>query len=135
MKTDKENFILVGEDDIDDQDILSDIFADHFPSFSLSFMTNGTQLLEFLSGLSQQALPCLILLDYNMPGQNGAEITKELQQYQRYEKIPKIIWSTSGSDLYRNTCLASGATDYVVKPSNITGLIDMCGYFLSFCKD
>ncbi|MGN6438243.1 MAG: response regulator [Agriterribacter sp.] len=135
MLPEKRNFLLVGEDDIDDQEMLKEIFAENFPLYRLVFMTNGHELLEYTVDLQNENLPCLILLDYNMPGLNGAEILKELSTDDRYRNIPRIIWSTSGADTYKALCIEHGANDYVVKPSTIKGLIEICRYFLSHCKN
>ena len=126
-------FILVGEDDIDDQEFLKEIFSALDNSFELFFVNNGTQVLSELENLEDKHLPCLIVLDYNMPGLNGAEILKELKRNSRYNRIPKIIWSTSRSNTYKDICLSLGATDYVVKPSNVNGLTQAAQYMLSFC--
>ena len=132
LKTNRK-FILVGEDDIDDQEFLKEIFAAIDNSFELFFVNNGVQVLSELENLEDKNLPCLIVLDYNMPGLNGAEILKELKRNSRYNRIPKIIWSTSRSNTYKDICLSLGATDYVVKPSNVNGLTQTAQYMLSFC--
>jgi CheY-like chemotaxis protein len=130
----KSNFILIGEDDLDDEEFLKEIFSTVDNSFSLEFINNGKKLLSRLEEMDDHHLPCLILLDYNMPGMNGAEILKELKVTNRYHSIPKMIWSTSKSNLYRDICLRLGATEYVVKPSNVNELIDVVRRILSFCK-
>jgi CheY-like chemotaxis protein len=126
-------FILVGEDDIDDQEFLKEIFSAIDNSFELFFMNSGSQVLSELENLEDKHLPCLIVLDYNMPGLNGAEILKELKRNSRYNSIPRIIWSTSRSNTYKDICLSLGATDYVVKPSNVNDLTQAARYMLSFC--
>lgn len=135
MLVEEKGFLLVGEDDIDDQEMLKEIFAENFPLYKLVFMTNGNELLDYTVGLQTNRLPCLILLDYNMPGLNGAEILKELSMDKRYHDIPRIIWSTSGADTYKELCIEHGANDYVVKPSTIKDLVEICRYFLSYCKN
>jgi CheY-like chemotaxis protein len=128
------NFILIGEDDLDDEEFLKEIFSTVDNSFSLEFMNNGKKLVSRLGEMPDNHLPCLILLDYNMPEMNGAEILKELKTTNRYHSIPKMIWSTSKSNLYRDICLGLGATDYVVKPSNVNELIEVVRQMLSYCK-
>ena len=91
-------FILFGEDDIDDEDLLREIIGNIDESFYLLFMDNGRKLLERLNELPDNHLPCLIVLDYNMPELNGAEILKEIRKNSRYASIPKVIWSTSNSE-------------------------------------
>lgn len=125
-------FILIGEDDKDDQDLLKEIFNSIDDSFSITFINNGQQVLTYLQNL-QEHLPCLILLDYNMPVLNGADILEALKKDPRYNSIPKIIWSTSTSESFKKICLKAGANEYIVKPSNITELTEMVRYMISFC--
>lgn len=125
--------ILLGEDDLDDEEILKELFASVDNSFSLTFTNNGKKLLDYLSKVSDDHLPCLIVLDYNMPEVNGEEILKELKKYPRYSRIPKIIWSTSNSDTYRKRCLEAGANEYIIKPSKVNELLETIRYMISFC--
>ena len=78
-------------------------------------------------------MPCLIVLDYNMPGLNGADILRELGTNERYKHIPRIVWSTSASEKFKNLCLQLGAADYVIKPNNVTDLEKIARYMLSLC--
>jgi DNA-binding response OmpR family regulator len=126
-------FILLGEDDIDDQELLKEIFASVDGSFKLLFANTGEQVLSELSKLSDEQLPCLIVLDYNMPILNGADILKELNNESRFAGIPRIIWSTSGSETYKNICLDLGAADYIIKPSNLKEMAGIVRYMLSVC--
>src|SRR5436853_3819412 len=129
----KSKFILIGEDDIDDQDFLTEVFGSVDNSFHLTFVNNGNKLISYVDGLGDNHLPCQFVMDYNMPGLNGAEILNELKKTKRYSSIPKMIWSTSNSEMYRNICLDLGANDYVIKPSNVKEMEDVVKYMLSFC--
>jgi len=133
MASSDTKFILLGEDDIDDQELLKEIFASIDGSYRLLFANTGEQVLSALGKLSDNQLPCLIVLDYNMPGANGAEVLKELKKQSRYENIPCIIWSTSGSDTFKTLCLKLGAVDYLIKPSRIKEMADIVRYMLSVC--
>jgi CheY-like chemotaxis protein len=125
--------ILFGEDDIDDIDFLRDAFSAVDNSFALLFIDKGRKLIATLEALPDDKLPCLLVLDYNMPELNGAEILVHLELNKRYASIPKIIWSTSGSDTYKNKCLELGAVDYVIKPGNVKDYIATVQYMLTFC--
>jgi len=125
-------FILLGEDDIDDQEILQEVFFEVDSSLHLQFFNNGRKVISYLES-SGDSLPCLIILDYNMPELNGAEILKILSRDERLTSIPKIIWSTSDAPVYKSICLEYGASDYLVKPSKINVLENMVKYMLSFC--
>jgi CheY-like chemotaxis protein len=126
--------ILIGEDDIDDKEILEEIFSSLDPSIKLTFGNDGQKLVSFLENAPSENLPGLIILDYNMPHMNGAEILKSLQENERVKHIPKIIWSTANADGFRNICLQLGASDYLVKPSRFSDLQLMIKQMLSFYK-
>lgn len=127
-------FILLGEDDADDEELLKEVFSTIDSSYALTFINNGSKLVANLEKLGDHNLPCLIVLDYNMPEMNGAEILKRLNNNNRYRTIPKIIWSTSGSETYKKMCLELGACEYIIKPSNVSSLTEIARYMLSFCS-
>ena len=124
---------MIGEDDADDQEMLKDVFSSIDSSFILFFVNNGGEILSALGKLRNDQMPCLIVLDYNMPGLNGADILKELGSNERYKEIPRIVWSTSASEKFRKLCLELGATDYVIKPNNVNDLEKIARYMLSVC--
>ena len=126
-------FILLGEDDIDDEDLLREIITGIDASYYLLFVNNGRRLLEMLNEMPENHLPCLIVLDYNMPELNGAEILQEIKQVSRYASVPKVIWSTSNSETFRKTCLEAGANEYLIKPSNVNDLVSAARHMLSLC--
>lgn len=125
--------IIFGEDDIDDIDLLKETFSVVDNSYSLAFIDKGRKLINALDALSEKELPSLLVLDYNMPELNGAEILTELYPRERYASIPKIIWSTSGSETYKKKCLELGAVDYLIKPLNVKDYLDTVRYMLTFC--
>jgi CheY-like chemotaxis protein len=126
--------ILIGEDDPDDKEFLQEIFSSIDGTLSFLFAINGSHVLDYLKNCDEKQLPCLILLDYNMPELNGAEILKELKRNERCRSIPKIIWSTSQSNTYKDLCLELGADEYIVKPSSMNALVEICRHMLSFCR-
>ena len=126
-------FILLGEDDADDQEMLKEVFTSIDISFVLFFVNNGKEILSALEKLKDDMMPCLIVLDYNMPGLNGADILQELSTNERYKNIPKVVWSTAGSEKFKKICLELGAVDYVIKPNNVIGLEEVARYMLSLC--
>jgi len=125
--------ILLGEDDIDDEEFLKEMFSSVDSNVSLTFIHNGKGVIDYLGELSDDRLPCLIILDYNMPAVNGAEILREIKNQSKYAGIPKIIWSTSPSDMYKKKCMEAGADDYVIKPSSVNELLETIRYMISFC--
>ena len=126
-------FILLGEDDADDQEMLKEVFSSIDESFILFFVNNGNEILSALEKLRVDQMPCLIVLDYNMPGLSGADILRELSTNEQYKNIPKVVWSTSGSEKFKSLCLQLGAVDYIIKPNNVQDLEQAARYMLSIC--
>ena len=126
--------ILLGEDDIDDKEFLEEVFLSIDSSYQLQSISNGKNFIIHLDKLDDNDLPCLIILDYNLPQLNGAEILKILDATGRYKAIPKVVWSTSNSSVFRAKCLELGALDYIVKPSNIASLKQVAKHIISFCN-
>lgn len=125
--------ILLAEDDIDDQELLADTFSEIDPAIQLLIFSSGRTILKHLEHLGDAALPALIILDYNIPEMNGAEILKQLEA-PRYKGIVKLVWSTSDSPLYRDTCLALGASAYFVKPSSMSGIQQLARNMLQMAR-
>lgn len=65
--------------------------------------------------------PCLILLDYMMPGNDGSVITKSLKKDSKLSRIPVIIFSASQE--VEKVAKDAGADDYISKPFNLDQLI------------
>jgi DNA-binding response OmpR family regulator len=126
-----QKWILLGEDDVDDQDFLEEAILEIDAAFTLCSFNTGEKLIAFLQSLTNDLLPCLIVLDYNMPQLNGADILEILKGNHRYHDIPKIVWSTSDSPAYKTSCMELGACDYIVKPSNLSSLTDVARQILS----
>ena len=132
-KDSSSKFILLGEDDIDDEELLKELFSSVDNSFELTFINNGRRIIEYLDALPDNELPCLLILDYNMPELNGADILENLKTKPRYAEIPKIIWSTSKTETYRKKCLDLGAQEYIIKPSRVSELVQAITYMISYC--
>ena len=114
--------ILLAEDDLDDQELFADALSEIDPSIHLISFTSGKKILHHLENLRDEQIPEMVVLDYNIPEINGAEILKKLEQDRRYDQMVKVVWSTSNSQTYQDSCLQSGAKAYFVKPSNISAL-------------
>jgi CheY-like chemotaxis protein len=126
--------ILVAEDDKEDQEILLFAFSKITDNHHLKMVENGRELMDSLSAMEDHELPCLIVLDYNMPELNGKQTLKLLQLQLRYKEIPKIIFTTSKSQFERLDCLSIGANDYLIKPADLNDIINSARQMLNHCK-
>jgi two-component system phosphate regulon response regulator PhoB len=66
--------------------------------------------------LVRHALPDLILLDWMLPGQSGANFARVLRQDDRTRQVPIIMLTARSQELDKVAGLDAGADDYVTKP-------------------
>jgi CheY-like chemotaxis protein len=97
----------------------------------LHYEENGVEALKDLAAC--QKLPCLIMLDLNMPKLNGTETLIKLKSDERYKDIMVVIYSTSVNALERQKCMRLGAHSYVVKPISYAEILAMAKYFSDLC--
>src|SRR5262249_47107123 len=64
--------------------------------------------------------PSVLLLDFDMPGPNGAEVLRRLRSDDdaAIAQIPVIMLTAHGSEQSEVSCLRAGADDFVTKPVN-----------------
>jgi len=124
--------ILLVDDDVDDQELLTEEINKLEPSILVKRFNNGMQVMEYLFKKNDE-IPCLIILDYNMPVVNGLEVLQKLAHIPHLRNVPKIVWSTSNSSLYQNKCLQTGALKYIVKANDLGGLKKIASEMVEAC--
>jgi len=99
--------ILVVEDDRDAADVVRAYLERD--GFEVTVERNG------VTGLAEATTrpPALIVLDWMLPGQSGAEFLRQLRRQQR---TPVIMLTARGEESDRIVGLELGADDYVTKP-------------------
>ena len=115
----KPPLVLLADDNPDDQSFIRDAFSYVNANVRLEIVDNGHDLLQNLKLIPDKELPSLIVLDYNMPKINGAEVLQALLKEQRYKSIPKIMLSTSFYQTHIDNCIKIGADGYLIKPDNL----------------
>jgi CheY-like chemotaxis protein len=106
--------ILVIDDNADLVGLFQRYLAGH--DVSLVGATNSTQALR----LAEELRPQLLILDLMMPSQDGWEILGQLRASPATRDIPIVICSVLDE---HEMALASGASDYLVKPVNQVDLL------------
>ena len=89
--------IVYAEDDLDDLFILQQAFSrhDHIEVVHAHDGKKAVQLLENMAAINQ--LPCLVILDINMPVMNGREALQAIRHHERLSRLPVVLFSTSSS--------------------------------------
>jgi CheY-like chemotaxis protein len=125
--------ILYVEDDPDDLFMIRQAFEQFDGTVQLLHTSNGFEALEQLSkAQANKNLPCLAILDINMPGMNGREALIRIRQSEEFKNIPVILFTTSSSELDKAFAKKWGA-EFITKPLVYSGLEELAKRFLSFC--
>lgn len=127
-------YILLADDNADDRSFIRDSFNYIKADVQLRIVDSGKELLQRLQASDDRDLPSLIVLDYNMPELNGAEVIQALLQNDRYKDIPKIMLSTSFYQKHIDYCLRLGADGYLIKPDNLFQWKELAQQMLDFKK-
>lgn len=107
------NHVLLLEDNLEFQTLVKRALGGG--SIKVTVATSSAEALQILEKVSVQ----LILLDVNLPKQNGFEFFSYLQNSEKYKNTP-VIFLTGESDPAKKVAAFSlGAEDYIVKPFDV----------------
>lgn len=122
------------DDDFEDRSMLKDTFDDLGCGDAIHFEENGEKALEYLQSCNpENGLPCLIILDLNMPRLNGRQTLQLIKNQPALKEITVVIYSTSLNQKERDECIALGARSYVVKPVSYSESVDISNMFIGMC--
>ena len=110
--------ILVVDDDAMSRRVLAQLLS--AAGYNCRVSNDGSEALETIHARP----PSLLLLDFDMPGLNGAEVLRRLRSDENptVAQIPAIMLTAHGSDQSEVSCLQAGADDFVTKPVNASVL-------------
>lgn len=108
--------IIIIEDDMDDQDILTDIFKELNYKNELIFFADSLKALEYLTDTVTE--PFLVLSDINMPKLNGMELREKIHNNEdlRLKSIPYLFFSTSAEQEHVIDAYSRSIQGFFVKP-------------------
>ena len=111
--------ILVVDDDAISRKILAQLLAS--AGHDCRECEDGAKALQLIHAKP----PSLLLLDFDMPGLNGAEVLRRLRSDAdpAVAQIPAIMLTGHGSEESEVSCLQAGADDFVTKPINAAVLL------------
>jgi len=130
--TDKTQFILIAEDDKDDQVFIKHALEGKAFDGRIECVENGIMLLDFLRQTSEP--PGLILLDLNMPLKDGYETLRELKTDPQLRKIPTIILTSSMSSDDEVRCTKLGCNQFIRKPFSVNEYIQLADGLLNMLR-
>ena len=126
--------ILWADDDYDDLQMVQEILLKKNADFDIVEVHNGKEALNYLQKAKERSsLPCLIILDINMPVLDGKQTLAILKESDDFKNIPVVVFTTSDSELDRLFCKKLN-TEMVTKPPTFKTLSAVLDRLLKLCK-
>ena len=117
--TDKQLYILVGEDNLTNQKVIKKTLE--FAGHKVDVVLNGEEVLDSFEKNNYD----LIILDMHMPVMNGIEATKILRfMMTGKNRIPIIMLTANATTEAANACRNAGVDSYLTKPIEIKRLLN-----------
>jgi CheY-like chemotaxis protein len=133
MSSDHKHTILYAEDDTDDLFMVRQAFEKYDGAVNLLHAADGFQTIEQLKNSHLVgSLPCLIILDINMPGMDGRETLVRIKSSDHFKHIPAVLFTTSSSQTDRIFAETWGA-GFITKPLVFSELEELAHRFLMLC--
>jgi DNA-binding response OmpR family regulator len=123
--------ILVMEDDPMDFGFVRKAFDNLSSKVELFHCQDASNLFAMIDEKA-----CRILfLDLSLSGQSGLELLQMLRAEERYQAMPVIVFSSSGSRRDIQACYAAGANAYLEKPLTMDMYRKFAQHFSDFWLD
>ena len=109
--------IIIIEDDLDDQEILTEIFKEHNYENEIIFFGDGESALDFLTNTAIE--PFIIFSDINMPKLNGVELREKVHNNEdlRIKSIPYLFFTTRAEQKHVVDAYSKSIQGFFVKPA------------------
>ena len=132
---DKPVEILLVEDNEGDVGLIEEVFEEAKIRNNIHVAEDGEEAVLYLRGegkFSGSPRPDIILLDLNLPKNDGREVLKEIKEDDNLKNIPVVILTTSNAekDILRAYDLHANA--YITKPLDFDQFIRAVGSIENF---
>lgn len=129
------NIVFYADDDTDDLELVENAFDRYTNNVEVLTAKDGVQALSYLKSLNPNTpLPCLIILDINMPLVNGRDVLKRVKEMPLLASVPVVLFSTSSSPLDKELARKFNA-GLVTKPLDISQMQMITELFVNHCND
>jgi CheY-like chemotaxis protein len=132
--------VLVVDDSDTDGLLMRTVFERAGFVHPLRFVSDGEEATAYLAGSGVYGdrqrfpLPTVMLLDLNMPRKNGFEVLAWLRQQPSLRRLCVYILSSSSRDGDIQRSYDLGANSYLVKPTNLDGLMNLAQILAAWLK-
>jgi len=116
--------ILLVEDDEVDAEVVARVLRREKITSPLFLARDGVEALNLLKSDNCPQLPCLVLMDINMPRMDGFQLLAEMRKQEGFKDNVVYMLTTSGRDQDRQKAESMSAAGYITK-ENIGDLVDV----------
>ncbi|HOK10145.1 MAG TPA: response regulator [Candidatus Hydrogenedens sp.] len=123
--------VLVAEDNPINQKVILEFLSRR--GYQVDIVDNGNDALKKHDTNHYD----LILMDVEMPGMNGLEVTKKIREQEKMsgKHIPIIALTAYAFEEYKSRCLEAGMDGYLIKPLSPESLVETVKKFTSLPKN
>jgi len=118
----KDGPVIIIEDDLDDKEILEEVFQNLKYPNQLLFFGDGQEALDFLN--SSEVIPFIILSDINMPKLDGFALSSKIKMDAKLQLkcIPYLFFSTASSQKAVVDAYSLSVQGFFIKQSSMAEL-------------
>jgi CheY-like chemotaxis protein len=127
--------IIIIEDDMDDQQMLKEIFKNLGYANAIVYFADGNEALDYLNKTDVQ--PFLILSDINMPRINGFELRNKVftNEQLHIKCIPYLFFTTAANKKSVIDAYALSVQGFFKKPNTMEGIENMIRKIVEYWKE
>lgn len=129
------SLVLYADDDPDDVELVQESFSRYSDHIQLTCFSDGQELLHYIKSIdSSDPMPCLIILDINMPKVDGKETLMHLKKTNGFSSIPIVLFTTSSLPTDVEFAKRHGA-GCITKPLDHRQMSVIIDQFIDHCTD
>ncbi|HLH56449.1 MAG TPA: response regulator [Verrucomicrobiae bacterium] len=123
--------VLYVEDEESDRFFMELAFTKEGLERALQTVEDGQDAIDYLQGNGnysdrvQHPIPCLILLDMNLPEVPGLEVLRWVRSNPDYKSLPVVVFSSSLREEDKRDAKALGADEFWQKPNSGSRFVEV----------
>ncbi|HZV70870.1 MAG TPA: response regulator [Saprospiraceae bacterium] len=127
--------IIIIEDDMDDQEILADVFKDLGYANEIIFFGDGEVALDHLE--NNKVEPFIVFSDINMPKLNGMLLREKIHNNEdlRLKCTPYLFFTTTAEQQHVIDAYSKSIQGFFVKPNNYSELKRIMKTIIDYWKE
>jgi CheY-like chemotaxis protein len=134
MPTSKQGPVIVIEDDVEDKEILKDVFESlNYPN-EVIFFPDGQEALDYLS--DDNVTPFIILSDINLPKLDGFALRDKIRMDANLQTrcIPYLFFTTASNSNTVINAYSLSVQGFFIKPSSIAEIKTTIGAIMEYWR-